>query len=91
MSLLADSSRVISAMIPSIDRPGWLTVRVESLQVGALVVPSLMVPVILEALSEYGLSTRGGAVVSPVPRDVGSIEIDGDDVILVPAASEGSD
>lgn len=86
MSLLADTSRVISAMVPSIDRPGWLTVEIESLQVGALVVPSLMVPMVLEALRAQGFSTSGGAVVSPVPRDVGSVEIDGDDVVLTPVS-----
>jgi hypothetical protein len=88
MSLLADTSRVISAVVPSVDRPGWLTVRVESLQVGALVVPSLMVPMILEALAEQGLRTSGRAVMSPVPRDVGSIEIDGNDVVLTPVAQQ---
>ena len=88
MSLLADTSRVIGAMVPSIDRPGWLTVRVESLQVGALVVPSFMIPMVIEGLGEQGLSTSGGAIVSPVPRDVGSIEIDGNDVVLIPADSQ---
>ena len=85
MSLLADTSRVIAALVPSVDRPGWLTLRIESLQVGALVVPSFMIPMVIEGLAERGLSTSGGAVVSPVPRDVGSIRIDGDDVLLTPA------
>jgi hypothetical protein len=85
MSLLADTSRVISAVTPSIRRPGLLAVTVETLQVGSFVVPSLMIPMLVATLSEQGLSTSGAALVAPVPRDVARVEIDGDDVVLSPA------
>lgn len=84
MSLLADTSRVVSAVTPSIRRPGLLVVTVETLQVGSFVVPSLMIPMLVATLSEQGLSTSGAALVAPVPGDVGSVEIDGDDLILMP-------
>ena len=85
MSLLADTSRVISAVTPSIRRPGLLAVTVETLQVGSFAVPSLMIPALMATLSERGLNISGAALVAPVPRDVGRVEIDGDDVILIPA------
>lgn len=85
MSLLADTSRVISAVTPSIRRPGLLAVTVETLQVGSFVVPSLMIPMLVATLSEQGVSTSGAALVAPVPQDVARVEIEGDDVILVPA------
>ncbi len=76
---------MIGALVPSVDRPGWMTVSVESLRVGDIVVPSFLIPMIIEGLADQGLSTSGGSVVSPIPRDVGSIKIDGDYVVLTPA------
>lgn len=85
-SMLADSSRVMAVLLPSVERPGWLTVKVRSLQIGGLVVPAFMLPMIVQGLASEGFQTSGGAVLAPLPGEVGAVRIDGEDVVIEPAA-----
>lgn len=84
-TMLADTSRVMTALLPSVGRPGWLTVQMRNLQIGGFVVPTFILPVIVEGLAIEGLRTSDGAFVAPLPGEVGKIRIDGDDIVIEPA------
>lgn len=86
-SMLADSSRVIAVLLPTVDRPGWLTVSVRHLQIGGFVVPAFMLPMLVEGLASEGFQTSGGAVLAPLPGEVGAVRIEGEDVVIEPTAS----
>lgn len=88
---LSDTTRVTAGLVPVVERPGRGLVRVRSLQIGALVVPPLMVPAILRSLEQEGVQTSEGALVVPLPRSVSAIRIDGDDLVLRPADGEPPD
>lgn len=81
---LSDTTRVTTGLVPEVERPGRGLVRVRSLQIGALVVPPLMLPAVLRSLEREGVRTSDGALVVPLPRSVSAIRIDGDDLVLVP-------
>lgn len=83
-SILSDTTRVTTGLVPVVDRPGRALVRVRTLQIGAFVVPPLMLPAILRSLEDEGVRTSDGALVVPVPRSVAAIRIDGDDLVLLP-------
>lgn len=87
-SALSDSSRVITGLAPVVERPGEVLVRVRSLQMGSFVFPPIMLPAVVGGLAREGVPTSDGAVVLRVPRDVGGIRIEGDDVVLVPDLSQ---
>lgn len=82
---LGDTSRVLAGLAPAVERPGEILVRVRTLQLGSMVIPPLMLPAILGGLRSQGVPTSGGAVLIPVPPDVGGVSLDGDDVVLHPA------
>ncbi len=84
-AMLADSSRVIAVLLPSVDRPGRLKVSVRSLQIGGLVVPVFMLPMIVEGLASENFQTSGGAILAPIPGHVGAIRVEGDEVVFEPA------
>ena len=84
-TMLADTSRVMTALLPSVDRTGWLTVRMRSLQIGGLVVPSFMLPAIVEGLVLEGIRTEEGAFIARLPDEVAAVRIDGENVLIDPA------
>lgn len=88
-SALSDTSRVTTGLSPSLDRPGELQLHVRSLQIGAFVIPPMMLPAVVGSLKAQGVRTSGGAVVLRVTPDLGEVRIDGDDLVLVPAGSAG--
>jgi len=83
-AMLADSSWVTAVVEPSVDRPGRLLVDVKSLQIGELAVPSFLLPMVLDGLASAGYQTSGGALVAPLPDEVASVRIDGDDFVIEP-------
>ena len=83
-TMLADSSRVIAVLLPSVDQPGRLTVSVQSLQIGGFVVPAFMIPMIVEGLASEGFQASSGAILAPLPGEVGVVRIEGDDVVIEP-------
>lgn len=87
-SVLSDTSRVIAGLAPSVERPGELLLRVRSLQIGAFVIPPLMLPAVVGGLKARGVRTSGGAVVLGLTPDVGDVRIEGDEVVLVPARAD---
>jgi len=87
-SALSDTSRVIAGLAPSVERPGELLLRVRSLQIGAFVIPPLMLPAVVGGLKARGVGTSGGAVVLNLTPDVGDVRIEGDEVVLVPASAD---
>lgn len=87
-SALSDTSRVIAGFAPSVERPGELLLRVRSLQIGAFVIPPLMLPAVVGGLKARGLRTSGGAVVLGLTPDVGDVRIEGSEVVLVPVSAD---
>jgi hypothetical protein len=85
-TMLADSSRVIAVLLPSVDRPGRLSVSLRSLQIGGFVVPAFMLPMIVEGLAFEGFQASGGAILAALPGEVGAVRIEGDDVLIEPTA-----
>lgn len=85
-AMLADSSLVTFVLMPSVDRPGRLSVELRSLQIGDLVVPSFLLPMIVEGLASEGFETSGGTIIAPLPDEVAAIRIEGDDIVLEPVA-----
>jgi hypothetical protein len=90
-SMMADTSRVTMSLLPSVDRPGWLTLQMRNLQIGRFVVPTFMLPMIVEGMALEGLRTSGGAFIAPLPGEVANIRIDGDDVVIEPAADDAEE
>ncbi len=86
-SALSDSSRVTTGLLPAVERPGEILVRVRSLQMGSFVFPPVMLPAVVGGLAKQGVPTSDGAVVLRVPRDIAGIRIEGDDVVLEPDLS----
>lgn len=87
-SALADTSRVIAGLAPEIEQPGELQLRVRSLQIGAFVIPPVMLPAVVGSLQAQGVRTAGGAVALDLSRDVGAVRLEGDDVVLVPRRAD---
>ena len=83
-AMLADSSWVTAVVVPSVDRPGRLLVDVKSLQIGELAVPSFLLPMVIDGLASEGYQTSGSALVAPLPDEVASVRIDGDDFVIEP-------
>ncbi|TFG66432.1 MAG: hypothetical protein E4H28_01940 [Gemmatimonadales bacterium] len=83
-AMLADSSWVTVVLVPSIDRPGRLSVDVQSLQIGDLIVPSFLLPMIIEGLVTEGFQTSGSVIFAPLPDEVASVRIEDDDFVLEP-------
>ncbi|MFQ5530437.1 MAG: hypothetical protein ACE5FP_08825 [Gemmatimonadota bacterium] len=83
-SMLADTSRVTAGLLPLVEPSGWLTVRVRSLQIGSLVVPTFLIPLIVEGFALEGVRTSGGVFATPIPGEVGAIRIEGEDVVIEP-------
>jgi hypothetical protein len=89
-STMGDTTRVIAGLVPSKGGPGETWLRVQSLQIGAFVVPPLMLPLVVRSLEQQGVKVANGAIVVPLFRGVDEIRLDGDDVVLT-SESAGSD
>lgn len=86
-STMGDTTRVIAGIVPSRGSPGETLLRVRSLQIGAFVVPPLMLPAVVRSLEQQGVGTRDGAIVVPLFPGIDEVRLDGDDVVLVPGPS----
>lgn len=85
-STMGDTTRVIAGLVPSRGGPGETLLRVRSLQIGAFVVPPLMLPAVVGSLERQGVRVRNGAIVVPLLPGVEEVRLDGDDVVLAPDA-----
>lgn len=83
-STMGDTTRVIAGLVPSRGGASETLLRVRSLQLGAFVVPPLMLPMIVRSLEQQGVKVRDGAIVVPSFPGVDEIRIEGDDVVLMP-------
>ena len=90
LSALSDTSRLVTGLVPQVERRGELRLRVRRLQIGELVIPPMMLPAVLGGLRAQGVPTSGGAVVLHVTRDLAAVRLEDDDVVLVPAAPPGA-
>lgn len=86
-STMGDTTRVIAGLVPSRGGPGEASLRVQSLQIGAFVVPPFMLPAVVRSLEQQGVRVRNGAIVVPLLPGVDEVRIDGDDIVLVPGPS----
>lgn len=86
-STMGDTTRVIAGLVPSRGGPGETWLRVQSLQIGAFVVPPLMLPAVVRSLEQQGVGVRNGAIVVPLFPGVDEVRLDGDDIVLVPGRS----
>lgn len=83
-STMGDTTRVIAGLVPSKGGPGETWLRVRSLQLGAFVVPPLMLPVVVRSLEQQGARVRDGAIVIPLFPGIDEVRLDGDDLVLIP-------
>lgn len=83
-STMGDTTRVIAGLVPSRGGPGETWLRVRSLQIGAFVVPPMMLPAIVRSLEQQGVRVSNGAIVVPLLPGVDEVRLDGDDIVLVP-------
>ena len=86
-STMGDTTRVIAGLVPSRGGPGETWLRVRSLEIGAFVVPPLMLPTIVRSLEQQGVRVTDGAIVVPLLPGVDEVRLDGDDIVLVPGPS----
>ena len=70
---LADTARVAATLIPGLRRPGMGQVTVTSLQAGALVIPALAVPFVLQSLEVPGMDASGSDILIPLSQSVSGI------------------
>jgi len=73
---LSDSARVVAELAPGVLQPGVATVDVLTLQAGSFVIPSMMVPWILESLDLPGVETTGTLLLIPLPAPVERFEVE---------------
>lgn len=85
-STMGDTTRVIAGLVPSRGGPGETRLRVRSLQIGAFVVPPMMLPVVVRSVEQQGVRVEDGAIVVPLLPGVDEIRLDGDDVVLIPGS-----
>jgi len=79
---LADTARAAAVLVPGIRRPGTGQVTVRSLQAGALLVPSMMLPFILQNIQIPGLDASGSDILVPLPGRVSSIDVVDGEVVV---------
>jgi hypothetical protein len=89
-STMGDTTRVITGLVPSKGSPGETRLRVQSLQIGTLVVPPLMLPLVVRSLEQQGVRVTDGAIVVRLFPGVDEVRLQGDDILLIPEPA-GSD
>ena len=72
---LSDTARVAATVIPGLRRSGMGQVTVTSLQAGALVIPSLAVPFVLQSLDSPGMDASGSDILVPLSEAVTGIAL----------------
>ena len=72
---LSDTARVAATIIPGLRRSGTGRVTVTSLQAGALVIPSLAVPFVLQSLEIPGVDVSGSDILIPLSGSVSGITL----------------
>lgn len=72
---LADTARVAATLIPGLRRPGMGQLTVTSLQAGALVIPALAVPFVLQSLEIPGMDASGSDILVPLSSAVSGIAL----------------
>ena len=85
---LADTARVAATLIPGLRRPGMGYVTVTSLQAGALVVPALAVPFVLQSLDIPGMDASGSDILIPLSPAVSGITMGNASVTIWKDAAE---
>lgn len=73
--LFSDSARVVVELEPGVLSPGIGRIEVVALQAGAVAVPSLMIPWILDGLDLEDVQTTGRVLFLPTPRRVEAFEV----------------
>lgn len=79
---LSDTARVAATIIPGLRRPGMGQLTVTSLQAGALVIPSLAVPFVLQSLEIPGVDASGSDILIPLSGSVTGVTL-GDEAITI--------
>lgn len=79
---IADTARAAAVLVPGIRRPGTGQVTVSGLQAGALIVPSMMIPFILQNIQIPGVDASGSDILVPLPLRVSAIEVAGGAVVV---------
>jgi hypothetical protein len=80
--LFSDSARVVVELWPGVVAPGVARVEIVTLQAGSILVPSMMVPWILESIDMQGIETTGVMLLLPTPGRVALFRIDADKLVL---------
>lgn len=80
--LFSDSASVVVELWPGVLAPGVARVDVVTLQAGSIVVPSMMIPWILESVDMPGVETTGVTVLLPIPVRVERFDVDAGGVVL---------
>lgn len=78
--LIGDSTRVIAELRPAVVSPGTGQLEVLRLQAGAVPVPAMFIPNILQ---QAGFEADGRRIRFAVPRDVREVRIEPDAVVLL--------
>jgi len=86
--LFSDSAQVVVELRPGVVAPGIARVEVVTLQAGSIVVPSLMVPWILESIEMPDVETTGVMLLLPTPGRVARFEVEAGKLVLEMASSE---
>lgn len=76
-SFLGDSTHVTVELEPGIARAGVGQVRVRGLQAGALLVPSLMMPMVLQQIEIPGAHVTGSTILFSVPEELSRMNVSG--------------
>ena len=80
--LFSDSAQVVVELLPGVVSPGIARVEVVTLQAGSIVVPSLMVPWILDSIDMQGVETTGVTLLLPTPGRVSRFQVEGGRLVL---------
>ena len=87
--LFSDSAKVVVELWPGVVAPGVARVEIVTLQAGSIVVPSMMVPWILESIEMPGVETTGVMLLLPTPGRVTRFEIEKGKLVLELARGDG--
>ncbi len=87
--LFSDSARVVVELWPGVLTPGVARVEILTLQAGSIVVPSMMVPWILESIEMPGVETTGVTLLLPTPGRVADFEVESGKLVLELTGADG--
>ena len=86
--LFSDSAQVVVELRPGVLAPGVALVEILTLQAGSIVVPSIMLPWILDSIEIPGVERTGLTLLLPTPARVSRFEIDDGSLILEMAGDD---